>query len=364
AYTVVAANAGAYADGTATVTVSGVDLAGNTGTTVTSGGTFVIDTMAPSVALEYAIASTVPANTNEAEALTYAASASRPVKVGDIIVVKAVTTEATGLASALSLALDGNRTITALEPYTASGSVGTTYFNHTVASGNDGTATVSVTAPDTAGNAAVASGTTTFVIDTTPPTVTLAYSDRGPTAATGPYKSGDSVTVTATFTETNALSGIPTLTLVANSYTGGTLPAMTLANGSSGLAYTGTFTVPAGDGTVTATVGAVDTAGNTLSATGQTGFTIDNTSPMLRSLLPVWSNPGSDPSFVSASGPAIEFSATFSEPVTDVSTSTFVVNRGPGITGTPAVTSVTTGTSAYSSFLVTLSMLNVVGDGS
>jgi hypothetical protein len=47
----------------------------------------------------------------------------------------------------------------------------------------------------------------------------------------------------------------------------------------SGLVYTGTFTIPAGDGTVTATVGAVDTAGNTLTATGQTGFTIDNTAP-------------------------------------------------------------------------------------
>ncbi|NBQ33658.1 MAG: hypothetical protein EBU21_17195, partial [Proteobacteria bacterium] len=48
AYTVVAANAGTYVDGTATVTVSGSDLAGNTGTTITSGGTFAIDTTAPS----------------------------------------------------------------------------------------------------------------------------------------------------------------------------------------------------------------------------------------------------------------------------------------------------------------------------
>jgi hypothetical protein len=95
---------------------------------------------------------------------------------------------------------------------------------------------------------------------------------------TGPYKSGDSVTVTATFTETNALYGTPTLTLVATSYTGGTLPTVTLAL-SSGTTYTGTFTIPAGNGTVTATVGATDTAGNSLSASGQTGFTIDNTRP-------------------------------------------------------------------------------------
>ncbi|NBQ33624.1 MAG: hypothetical protein EBU21_17020, partial [Proteobacteria bacterium] len=382
---------GTYADGTATVTVSGTDMAGNTGTTVTSGGTFAIDTTAPSVALTYAISSSVPANATAAGNLTFSSSLSRPVKVGDIVVVKAVTTEATGLASALSLALDGGRAITALETYTASSSVGTTYFTHTVASGNDGTVTVSVTGPDTAGNAAVASGTTTFAIDTTAPSVALtysigasaysdsvsrpvktgdtvtikatmtevvalsaaptitltatggvttvtatpmtqvgsslvytyayavqasedgtvsasvsatdtagnalasaavtaftvdntapavvlAYTDTGSANVTGPYKSGDRVTVTATFTEANAISGTPTLSLVAGTYTGGTLPTVTLAL-SSGTTYTGTFTIPAGNGAVTATVSATDTAGNTLSASGQTGFTIDNTAP-------------------------------------------------------------------------------------
>ena len=51
AYTVVAANASTYVDGSATVTVSGSDAAGNTGTTITSGGSFAIDTTAPTVAL-------------------------------------------------------------------------------------------------------------------------------------------------------------------------------------------------------------------------------------------------------------------------------------------------------------------------
>ncbi|NBX48024.1 MAG: hypothetical protein EBT22_12770, partial [Chloroflexi bacterium] len=128
-----------------------------------------------SVALTYAISSSVPANATAAGNLTFSSSLSRPVTVGDIVVVKAVTTESTALSSALSLALDGSRTITALETYTTSTSVGTTYFTHTVASGNDGTVTVSVTGPDTAGNAAVASGTTTFAIDTTAPSVALTY---------------------------------------------------------------------------------------------------------------------------------------------------------------------------------------------
>ncbi|NDF10031.1 MAG: hypothetical protein EB058_15250, partial [Proteobacteria bacterium] len=336
-------------DATVTVSVTGPDTAGNPA--VASGTTtFAIDTTVPTVALTYSIASSVPANATAAAALTYSASASRPVKVGDIVVVKAVTTESTALASALSLALDGSRTITALEAYTTSTSVGTTYFTHTVATGNDGTATVSVTGPDTAGNAAVAltevvalsaaptitltatggvttvtstsmtqvgsslvytyaytvqaseNGTvsasvsatdtatnaltstaaTAFIVDNTAPAVVLTYTDNGAANVTGPYKSGDSVTVTATFTETNALYGTPTLSLVAGTWTGtggATLPAVTLSNGGSGLAYTGTFTIPAGNGTVTATVGATDTAGNTLSASGQTGFTIDNTAP-------------------------------------------------------------------------------------
>ena len=140
-----------------------------------AGGTFAIDTTAPSVALTYAIASSVPANATAAGNLTFSSSLSRPVTVGDIVVVKAVTTEATALASALSLSLSGSRTITALETYTTSSSVGTTYFTHTVATGNDATVTVSVTGPDTAGNAAVASG-----LDVTTDDDSLFYAGRNP----------------------------------------------------------------------------------------------------------------------------------------------------------------------------------------
>ena len=143
----------------------------------------------------------------------------------------------------------------------------------TIPAGN-GTVTATVGATDTAGNTLTATGQTGFTIDNIAPTVSLSYAGTSTTSVAGPYKSNDSVTVTATFTETNAISGTPTLTLVAGTFTGGTLPSVTLSG--SGLSYTGTFTIPAGNGTVTATVGATDTAGNTLSATGQTGFTIDN----------------------------------------------------------------------------------------
>ncbi len=51
-----------------------------------------------------------------------------------------------------------SRTITPLENYTAATSVGTTYHFYVVGNGQDGTAAVSVTAPDTAGNVATTEG--------------------------------------------------------------------------------------------------------------------------------------------------------------------------------------------------------------
>ncbi|NDF10179.1 MAG: hypothetical protein EB058_16010, partial [Proteobacteria bacterium] len=331
AYTVVAANAGTYADGTATVTVSGTDMAGNTGTTVTSGGTFAIDTTAPSVALTYAISSSVPANATAAGNLTFSSSLSRPVKVGDIVVVKAVTTEATGLASALSLALDGGRAITALETYTASSSVGTTYFTHTVASGNDGTVTVSVTGPDTAGNAAVASGTTTFAIDTTAPSVALTYSIGASAysdSVSRPVKTGDTVTIKATMTEVVALSAAPTITLTA---TGGvtTVTATPMTQVGSSLVYTYAYAVQASeDGTVSASVSATDTAGNALASAAVTAFTVDNTAPTVTSITRANSQ-------LTNASPV--FTVTFSESVSGAVAANFTASKGSGISGTGSV---------------------------
>ncbi|NBT05074.1 MAG: hypothetical protein EBS94_16955, partial [Proteobacteria bacterium] len=269
AYTVVAANAGTYVDGTATVTVSGSDLAGNTGTTITSGGTFAIDTTAPSVALTYSIG-----------ASAYSDSVSRPVKTGDTVTIKATMTEVVALSAAptITLTATGGVTTVTATPMTQVGSSLVYTYAYAVQASEDGTVSASVSATDTAGNALASAAVTAFTVDNTAPAVVLAYTDTGSANVTGPYKSGDRVTVTATFTEANAISGTPTLSLVAGTYTGGTLPTVTLAL-SSGTTYTGTFTIPAGNGAVTATVSATDTAGNTLSASGQTGFTIDNTAP-------------------------------------------------------------------------------------
>ncbi|NBY46170.1 MAG: hypothetical protein EBQ56_00035, partial [Proteobacteria bacterium] len=276
----------ASGNGNVTVTLGGTDTAGNSLGTVT-GTTFEVDNTAPAVAITYQeIADNASVPTSG-----YLSSLAHSVRGAKSVAIQVTATEAGGGAT-----LTGSPAVTVTETgassattvtltETSSGSKVWRGVYDVPSTGSDGTATVALTVSgiaDEAGNvAAVATGqTTSFIIDNTAPAVVLTYTDGGSANVTGPYKSGDSVTVTATFTETNALSGTPTLTLVAGTWTGtggATLPTVALSNGGSGLVYTGTFTIPAGDGTVTATVGATDTAGNTLSASGQTGFTIDNT---------------------------------------------------------------------------------------
>ena len=232
----------------------------------------VIDTVPPTVALTYSL-----------NASTYSSSLSRQVKSGDTVTVKATMTETDAFANAptLTLTATGRVTTVSAAPMTLGSNLEYTYA-YPVQAGENGTVSASVSASDTAGNLLTSTAATAFVVDNTAPTVALAYTDGGSSNPTGPYKSGDRVTVTATFTEANSISGTPTLSLVSGSFSG-TLPSVTLAL-STGKTYTGTFTVPAGNGTVTASVNASDAAGNTLAATAQTGFTIDNTAPTLSSV--------------------------------------------------------------------------------
>ncbi|NBT05117.1 MAG: hypothetical protein EBS94_17180, partial [Proteobacteria bacterium] len=273
-------------NGTATVTIAGTDVALNANASATN-ATFTVDNTAPVVALTYAIASSVPANATAAAALTYASSASRPVTTGDIVVVKAVTTEATGLASALVLSLDGSRTITALETYNTSSSVGTTYFTHTVASGNDGSATVSVTAPDTAGNAAVASGTTTFTVDTTAPTAatSLALAATGGTnqVANTLNAGNTNFTVTATITgDVGSAGGTAELLVGGASFS--TPVTAIVASGATSVSLTPSFTTTTAvqaamaAGTLSVTLKLTDSAGN-VATSGALSVLADYTDP-------------------------------------------------------------------------------------
>ncbi|NBP79090.1 MAG: hypothetical protein EBU62_16560, partial [Proteobacteria bacterium] len=120
------------------------------------------------------------------------------------------------------------------------------------------------------------------------PTATLAYALDATAFAsslTRPAKSGDTVTVKATFTESIALYGTPTLTLTQDG--DATVPSANTAMTAtaSSLAWTYSYVVQASqNATISASVGTVDTAGNILSTTAATAFVVDNTAIALGTL--------------------------------------------------------------------------------
>jgi hypothetical protein len=333
-------------DGTVTATVGAVDTAGNTLSATGQTG-FTIDNVAPTASLAYSV-----------DATTFSGLLSRPVKSGDTVTIRATMTEAIALSAAPTITLTstgGVTTVTASTMTQVGSSLVYTYA-YTVQPNQNGTVSASVSAIDTASNALASTAATAFTVDNTAPTVVLAYSDGGSSDATGPYKSGDSVTVTATFTETNAISGTPTFSLVAGTFTGGTLPTVTLAL-SSGTIYSSTFTIPAGNGSVTATVGATDTAGNGLSASGLIGFTVDNTNPTFASMQP--------PTTTWYAGEAPSLTLTFSEPVIGVASSSFTLTHGPsvaiGAAGDPSISSIAS--ECLQNVPVVIGLKGATGDG-
>ena len=140
--------------------------------------------------------------------------------------------------------------------------------------GSDSNPTVTIEIAESAWTAHQAHGDSLGACtgDSTRPTVAITYSTPGP------YKSGDSVTITATFSEAVKDSPIPEISI---SLGGSTILSSTDMTKSSGTVYTYSYTVGAGDGTATVSISdAQDVAGNTVSTiTSGSTFDIDNTAP-------------------------------------------------------------------------------------
>ena len=108
------------------------------------------------------------------------------------------------------------------------------------------------------------------------------YSDNHPTAAityseSGPYKSGDEITITATFSEAVADSPVPKIAI-----TGSNAVSATVMTKTSTTVYTYAHTVAAGNGNASVVMSvAEDTGGNVVIATPTSGatFVVDNTAP-------------------------------------------------------------------------------------
>ncbi|MFA6423509.1 MAG: Ig-like domain-containing protein [Patescibacteria group bacterium] len=118
------------------------------------------------------------------------------------------------------------------------------------------------------------SGGVAFIIDITPPTAAITYSD-----ADRIVKAGDVLTITATFNEPMADSPVVKIAI-----SGANTQAATVMTKSSSTVYTYDHTVGSGDGTATVAMSVgTDTAGNTITAAPTSGadFTVDNTAPIV-----------------------------------------------------------------------------------
>ena len=105
-----------------------------------------------------------------------------------------------------------------------------------------------------------------ITVDQTAPTtiVNLTFADAA--GNPGPYRQGTVVTVTAVLAQNPTdLAPSLTLNLVSGTHIGGTLPSTVLAS-VDGKTYTGTLTIPAGNGTVLPSLVATDIAGNPIAS--------------------------------------------------------------------------------------------------
>ena len=149
-------------------------------------------------------------------------------------------------------------------------------------------------------------------IDTAAPTAAITYSD-----ADGIVKSGDSLTITATFNE--AMADSPVVQIALSGANTVTAVNMTKATTTS---YTYIHTVVAGNGTVTVALSTgTDVAANVITSapTSGTTFTVDNTAPTV-----AITSSESDPTSTSPFSVTI----TFSEAVTTFVVGDITVSNG------------------------------------
>jgi len=255
AYTVVAADGSEYIDGQATVTINSSE---GTGIGISSGSTFTIDTVSLSAQLTYA----------------QGANTTGPFAEGTVTI-SATVSASQGNAPKISVNQPGTTDVTDVD-MTGSGTDWTYNYGVNADDGStyeDGTATVSL---KTSGDADIPLGSgSTFIIDTTAPTVVLSYAQDGNTA--GPFTAG-SVTITASFSETPA--GTPKISVDQQ----GTTDIAAVNMAGSARAWTYAYTVGTADGsayvdgdaTVTITNGK-DTAGNVNAAATNNSFATDTT---------------------------------------------------------------------------------------
>jgi len=136
----------------------------------------------------------------------------------------------------------------------------------------DGSHTVYAWVMDVQGAVSPAASKTNVILDRVPPAVALTFSSPGP------YNNGQTVTVTANFTDANAISGIPKINIYYASAIGHVSDAdmAPLSNKE----WTYRMTIPPGsDGTATIRITAFDAAGNPAADPPANTFAVGGPSP-------------------------------------------------------------------------------------
>ena len=233
-------------DGLVSATVSGTDLFGNYYTpTNTDSITYLIDNTDPTVVL----------TDNDDDNIVREGAQSR---------ITATFSEAMSSTPSVTIDLPSNTDIVATMTQSTTS---VWYYDWTVASGDTGTATITVAGYDIVGNAYTGTDSLTFEIDTTSPTLTITTDDDR-------VNNTDTPTITFTLTESST-------TFVENDVTvsSGSISALTA---TSSRVYTAVYTPDSNTvTTVTVSVAAgmfTDIAGNTNTASNTT-FEVDTVSP-------------------------------------------------------------------------------------
>ena len=138
--------------------------------------------------------------------------------------------------------------------------------------GSDGNHTLYAWVKDDQGLVSAIATKTNVILDRVAPTVAVSYS------VANPYNAGDVVTLTANFTDSNPISGTPTISI---NYAG---TGSDISNAGmtqvSNKQWRYVITVPSGnDGTATVTINAADAAGNAAGSPSGGTFVVDNGGP-------------------------------------------------------------------------------------
>ena len=234
-----------------------------------------------------------------------------------------ITTPSNNTAPSYDFESDEAGTLTSTLGFTSSASI-TTGSNQTVTFDtlSDGTYSgETITVTDAAGNASSLT-IPDFEIDTTAPTAAITYS------AAGPYKQGDTTTITATFNENMKTTPKPQITISGvSSVNAADMTAD--VNGDSKI-WTYAYTAPAGNDTdiITLSTGQ-DLAGNVVSAAPTNNeITVDNTPPTMTI------TSGTVTSGATTNDTSIELTFTANEDTADfVESDITVTENGVAVTG-------------------------------